>query len=173
VVVFFGDKRTFAVEVGDWVGSALRRVDLWVADQWVTCDDNLAFVSQFRIAVRDTALRLRSGQGSSLPFAGLSPVATHRRLLAGIERLDDDGELGQRSWFFDGWGPTTDNVLAFVFREGDNAVITLQFWREEHLRTRPEHVGMVLTIAIPVGELAGVLEDLAAVLDREDLPAVS
>lgn len=31
MTVFLGDKRKFAVEVGDWDGAALCRVDLWVA----------------------------------------------------------------------------------------------------------------------------------------------
>jgi hypothetical protein len=78
------------VEVGDWADSALRRVDLLAADQWLTCDDNLVFVTQFRSAVADTADWVRSGHGSPLPIAGMSPAAVHRRLLAGIRDGVDD-----------------------------------------------------------------------------------
>jgi hypothetical protein len=65
VTVFFGDKRRFAVEVGDWDGPALRRVDLWAAGQWLTCDDNMAFVRQFGRAVAGSATWLRSGHGTA------------------------------------------------------------------------------------------------------------
>jgi hypothetical protein len=32
VTVFLGDKHRFGVEIGEWVGPLLRRVDLWAAD---------------------------------------------------------------------------------------------------------------------------------------------
>lgn len=35
----------------------------------------MAFTKQFRLAVLDTAARLRSGKDSALPFAGESPGA--------------------------------------------------------------------------------------------------
>ena len=162
------------MEVGDWEGPALRRVDLWAADQWMTCDDNLAYVKQFRRAVGDTAVRLRSGDGSPLPFAGLSAAATHQRLVAGAGDEAKDDELRRQFRVFDRWGATTDNVLAFLFRDGDHLVITLQFWREEHLLKHPEHVGTVFAVEIRAAPLAGILEELVAVLDhREGLPVIS
>lgn len=163
---FFGDKRRFAAEVGRWEGPALRQVDLWVAGQWVTCDDNLAYVEQFRRAVGDSALRLRSGHGAPVPFAGLPPAAAHRRLIAGGGSEVDDDELRDRFRIFDRWGPTTDNVLAFLFRDGEHLTITLQFWRQEYLQKRPEHAGVVFTAEIQATKFVGILEDLAAVLDR-------
>lgn len=161
-----GDKQRFAAEVGEWDG-VLCQVDLWVAGNRLTCDDNMAFAKQFRLAVLDTAARLRSGEGSSLPFAGLSPEATHRRLML---RAGDDDETGAdyelRSQFrVLSWGPTTDNVTAHLFRNGDRLVITLQFWREEHLLKHPEHAGEVFVMEIPTAEFVGILEDLVAVLD--------
>ncbi|MFC8257789.1 hypothetical protein ACFUNF_09170 [Streptomyces sp. NPDC057291] len=80
MTVLLGDKSRFAAEVGAW-DNALRRVDLWAAGKWLTCDDNSIFVRQFRRDVLDTAAWLRSGQGAPLPFDGLSPEATHRRLM--------------------------------------------------------------------------------------------
>jgi hypothetical protein len=166
VAVFLGDKRRFAVEVGDWVDPALRRVNLWAADQWLTCDDNLAYVKQFRRAVEDTAIWARSGHGSPLPFANLSPATTHRRLVAGTGNDEEDYELRMQFQIFDGWGPTTDNLLAFLFHDRDHLVITLQFWREEHLLKHPEHAETVFAVEIQAAEFAGILKDLAAVLDH-------
>jgi hypothetical protein len=72
VTVLLGDKNRFAAEVGEWEHSLLR-VDLWAAGQWLTCDDNMAFVGQFRSDVTDTVAWLRSGASSPLPFDGLPP----------------------------------------------------------------------------------------------------
>jgi len=170
MMAFFGDKRRFAVEVGDWAGPALRRVDLWAAHQWLTCDDNMAFVRQFRMAVADNARWLRAGHGAALPFADLSALATHRRLVAGAGREEEDDALRRRFRVFDRWGPTTDNLTAFRFRNGDHLQITWQFWREEHLLEHPEHVGTVFTFEIRASELAAILEDTAAVLDHGGEP---
>ena len=170
---FFGDQRRFAVEVGEWAGPSLRRVDLWVAGQWVTCDDNVVYVKQFRRDAADTALWLRSGHGASVPFAGLSPVAVHRRLVAGSGCEQDDDELRRRFRAFDRWGPTTDNVLAFLFRQGEQLTITVQFWREEHLCEHPGHAGTVFALEIRAGELVEILEGLVAVLGCDESPVVN
>lgn len=161
-----GDKLKFAAEVGNWDSPELCRIDLWAASQWLTCDDNTAFVPQFRIAVSDTAAWVRSGQGSPPPFAGLSLVATHQRLLAGfaIDPEEDDG-LREEFWILQ-WGPTTDNISALGFREGTRLAITFQFWRDEHLVKHPEHAGTVFVVEMEAAEFAATLDDLTAVLDR-------
>ncbi|MEV8360981.1 hypothetical protein [Streptomyces niveus] len=156
MTVLLGDKDRFAAEVGEW-NHALRRVDLWAAGQWLTCDDNMAFVKQFRLAVLNTAAWLRSGQGSPPPFTGLSPTATHKRLM--LRAGDDDeteAEYELRSRFQTlSWGPTTDNVTAYLFREGDDLTITLQFWREP-----PERAAEIFVAEIPAAEFVETLEDL-------------
>jgi hypothetical protein len=167
VAVLLGDKSRLAVEVGDWAGPALRRVDLWAAGQWLTCDDDMAFVRQFRRDVAETAAWLRAGHGEALPFAGLSAAAAHRRLVAGAGDEEEDDALRRRFRAFDRWGPTVDNLVAFLFRDGDRLEVTWQFWREEHLLRHPEHAGTVFTLGIGTAELAGLLEDLVAVLDRD------
>ena len=93
----------------------------------------------------------------AISFPGLSPSAVHRQLLA-----DDDGLREQ--WCFLEWGPTTDNVLAHVFRESGHLVITVEFWRDEHLQRCPEHTGVVFTSEITAEELASILQNAAAVL---------
>ncbi|WP_225800273.1 hypothetical protein [Streptomyces sp. NK15101] len=162
--VVLGDKLRFAAEIGE--PGPLRRVDLWAVGKWLTCDDNMAYGPQFRRDVLDTAAWLRSGEGSPQPFAGLSAEAAHRRLVRSTTN-DDESEAAYR---LHGrfrallWGPTTDNVLAHLFREEDRLVITLEFWREEHLLSRPEDVGTVFVVEIPADEFVGILEDIAAAL---------
>ncbi|MBP0457490.1 hypothetical protein JFN87_08265 [Streptomyces bomunensis] len=126
----------------------------------------MAFASQFRRDVLDTADWLRSGQGPPLPFAGLSAEATHQRLL---RRAGDDDEpeadYQLRSRFrVLLWGPTTDNVTAHLFRQEERLVITLSFWRREHMLNHPGDAGAVLTVETPAKEFVGILEGIAASL---------
>ena len=59
-------------------------------------------------------------------------------------------------------------------RSDDLLVVTVQFWREEHLLEHPEHAGTVFAVEIQAAELADLLEDLVAVLDQgEGLSAVT
>ncbi|MBT1187893.1 hypothetical protein HET69_28880 [Streptomyces sp. CJ_13] len=161
--VLLGDKFRFAAEVGE--PGPLCRVDLWAAGNWLTCDDNVAYVPQFRRDVLDAAAWLRSGEGSPLPFAGVSAEATHRRLMqcSGDDEPEADCQLGPFRVLL--WGPTTDNVTAFLFREEDRLVITLEFWREEHLLNHPEDAGTVFMVEIPAEEFVGILDGIAAALD--------
>lgn len=127
----------------------------------------MVYVPQFRRDVLDTAVWLRSGGGSPLPFAGLSAAATHRRLM---QRAGDDDEPEadyhlRRRFRVLLWGPTTDNLTAHLFREEDRLVITLSFWREEHLLHHPEDAGAVFVVEIPAEEFVGILEGMATALD--------
>jgi len=95
-------------------------------------------------------------------------AATHRRLVAGTGQEGRDDLLRRRFRIFDRWGPTTDNLTAFAFRAGDHLEFTWQFWREAHLRIHPEHVGVVFTLEIRATEVTAALDDLVAILDRDD-----
>jgi hypothetical protein len=161
VAILLGDKNRFAVEVGEWRGRLLRRVDLWAAGQWLTCDDNTAYVPQLRLGMQADCARLRSIADSPAPFAGLPPAAVHRQLLT-----DEDGGLREQCWFLH-WGPTTDNVLAHLIRDENHLLITLEFWRKEHLRLHPEHAGAIFAVEIEADELARILQNAAAALDQD------
>jgi hypothetical protein len=49
-------------------------------------------------------------------------------------------------------------------------VITLQFWREEHVNKHPEHASKVFVVEIATTEFVGILENLVAVLDGGQNP---
>lgn len=158
VTLLLGSKERFALELGEWRGG-LRRVDAWAAGQWVTCDDNMAYVPQLRWSVQHDRARLDSITDSPRPFPGMSPAAVHRQLLANDNGLRDQ-------WSFLEWGPTTDNVLAHLFCDGNHLVLTVEFWREEHLRLHPEHAKSVFMAEIEAGELTDILENVVAALGR-------
>jgi hypothetical protein len=157
VAELFGDKTQFAAEFGEsWEGQKhLRRVDLWAAGRWLTCDDNNASVPQFTMSVQGTVNWLRSGCDLSLPYSGVSAAETHLRLLA-----VDDGSREQ--FWFPNWGPTTDNILGHVFRAGDRLVMTFEFWRETH--SIPAEHGEVFVANMLEAEFINGLEKLLAAL---------
>jgi hypothetical protein len=158
----FGDRRRFAAEVGEFYAkgptAALRRVDLWAAGRWLTCDDHTAFVGQFLGSVEHSLEWLRSGPDLSLPFPGLSPEETFRRLYATNDLDDEETWLRERFWHLLRWGPTTDNLSALLFRRGDHLLITFEFWRETH--PNPDERGVIFVAELPESELLDVLEQL-------------
>lgn len=160
-MTLFGDRQRFAAEVADLGDGSpeLCRVDLWAAGRWWTCDDNTAFVPQFCSSVRDTLRWLRSGCDLSVPFPGVSPEEAHKRLLAAY-----DGSREQ--FWFPRWGPTTDNVIAHVFRIGTRLSIPFELWRPTH--PRPEERGLVFVAELPESELITVLEQMLAALTATD-----
>jgi uncharacterized protein (TIGR02996 family) len=151
----FGDRRRFAAEVGELYepNGRTRRVDLWAAGRWLTCADHNVNVGQFRGSVTHTIQLLRSGPDLTLPFPGLSPEETFRRLYE-----VNDGSR-ERFWILlHNWGPTTDNVSALLFRRGDHLVITFKFCWDDGLN--PEERGMVFVTEIRESELLGALEQM-------------
>lgn len=161
MTALFGDKQRFAAEVGEFRDGhqQLRRVDLWAAGRWWTCDDNTAFVPQFCMSVQGSVNWLRSGCDLTQPLPEVSATEAHRRLLAA-----DDGSREQ--FWFPLWGPTTDNVTAHVFRIGDRLIIPFEFWRPTH--PRPEELGWVFVAELPEAEFVGVLEQMLAALGAPD-----
>lgn len=159
MAILIGDTCRFAAEIGDALtdSTQLRRLDLWAADQWWTCDDNSAYLPQFRSDVQSTIDWLRSGCDLSLPFPGLPPAETHRRLLA-------LGYGSRERFWFPRWGPTTDNVLAHLFRDGDRIFIPFEFWRDEH--HLPEQLGTVFVAELNETELLSVLQRMVDALDE-------
>lgn len=160
----FGDRSRFAAEVGEFYSAngQLRRVDLWAAGRWLTCDDHCVYVPQFLGSVANTIRWLRSGRDLSMPFPGLPPEETFRRLY----EADDDAR--GRFWvLLHNWGPTTDNVLPLLFRQGDHLTIAFKFWREAH--HDPEERGVIFVTELPESELLSVLEQLRDALQDDQL----
>lgn len=155
----FGERERFAVEVGAVVGggptTGLREVDLWAAGRELCCDDNAAFVPQFCFSVEATVAWLLSDKDRSLPYPELSPEENHRRLSAG------EYESCSPYRFLD-WGPTTDNLLALLFRRGPVAIVTVEFWRQTH--PRPDELGQVFVAELPERDLLRSLHQAVCVL---------
>jgi hypothetical protein len=160
----FGDRSRFCIEVGPAVAdrppAELRRVDVWAADRWLTCDDNLAFLPSFTASVAGTlGWLLTYSDAFSLrrPHPELSVADNHRRLLVYAEAGDNRDHLTYR--FMCNWGPTADNVMAHVFLEGRRAYLPFSFWREHH--HDPSELGQVFVVELPEREVLWVLHKAA------------
>ena len=158
---WFGDRSRFAIVIGEATDDSggTRRVDVWAADRWLTCDDNSVFVPHFALQLRhELGALLREPDDRSLgrPHPELSVADNHRRLRADANAGDNREYLAYR--FMD-WGPTADNVSAHLFREGGTASLPFSFWRADH--HDPTELGQVFVAELPVWELAGVLHGAA------------
>jgi hypothetical protein len=151
----FGNRATFAVDVGPLDSSDLRTVDLWAGGTLLTPVDNMAFVPAFTHLMRSSAARVRQGKVPNRPYPWLSPEENFRRLHA------DQTEFSERYWFLH-WGETVDNVAAYAYLNGD-LMIPFTFWRADH--PSPQEIGKVFLAQIPPQDLVEILEAAADFLD--------
>ncbi|MFI6273416.1 hypothetical protein [Micromonospora zamorensis] len=153
----FGDRATFAVEIGKIESRALRVVDLWLAGKRLTVDDNSAFVPFFLRIMRSSAAEVRRRDVKPCPFPGRTPEQIFWLLHA------DETELREQFWFMQ-WGETVDNLLKYAYLD-DDLVIVFQFWRATH--PSPEDLGKVFVARIPPDEFVATVEEAADLLDAE------
>jgi len=158
-VLTFGIRSRFCMEIGpldpDHPTAGLRRVDIWAADRWLTCDDNSVYLPSFTASVANSLGHLLTNPENLIchrPYAEVSVADNLRRMLAAAEAGNNSRYLSYR--FMD-WGPTTDNVSAVLFRENDVAFMPFSFWRESHHES--SELGQVFVAELPERELLWVL----------------
>ncbi|SDZ00492.1 hypothetical protein SAMN05421684_2886 [Asanoa ishikariensis] len=147
----FGDRDTFAVEVGDFDGG-LRVVDLWAGGRRLTVKDNFAYVPQFCLSMRHTIEDVRGGAVPSCPYPGHSPEENFRLLFMG------DEEFREKHWFMH-WGPTTDNLTPYAYLQDGELVLVIRFWGEE--------TDDVVVARIAPDQFVATVEAAADLLERE------
>ncbi len=163
MTTIFGRRNEFAIEIGALVDGSdtLRKVDVWAGNRWLTCDDNAAYLSQFVHSVWRELNKLmerpRKVWGTR-PFPHCTYAENHRLLLDIPEEIERD-DSRRFEYFFMDWGPTTDNLAMFLFREDGIANITFEFWRENH--HNPEEKGVVFVVSMPENELKELLLEAA------------
>jgi hypothetical protein len=155
----FGQLTRFAITVGEILtdNGGSRRVDVWAADRWLTCDDNNVNVPHFAGCLQRAVGYLLSDphHRRGRPYPELSVADNYRRLRADAE-TDNTEYLAYRIM---DWGPTADNVSMLLFREEGTAYLPFSFWRPDH--HAPSELGQVFVAELPEWELAGVLHDAA------------
>jgi hypothetical protein len=155
----YGQPGRFAITVGEILSDdgGSRRVDVWAADRWLTCDDNNVYVPHFAGCLQHAVSLLVSNplHRRGRPYPDLSVADNYRRLWADAET--DNGEYWSHRFMY--WGPTADNVSMLLFREGGTAYLPFSFWRTDH--HAPAELGQVFVAELPEWELAAVLHDAA------------
>jgi hypothetical protein len=159
----FGQRHKLAFAIGpsdnDQPTTSIRKVDIYAAGHWLTCDDNSAYVPTFAGQLKSTVdglLNENSAETRRPPFPELSAAENHRKLLAMADAGDNSAYLAFR--FLD-WGETTDNVSANLFLQEGVALIAFSFWRQEH--HAPAELGQVFVAELPERELIRVILDTA------------
>ncbi|MEH1166418.1 hypothetical protein V6V47_13620 [Micromonospora sp. CPCC 205539] len=153
----FGDRATFAVEVGDVESPHLRTVDVWAAGKQLTTDDNSAYLPSLCRAMRSTAAQVRQRNVRACPLPGRSPEAVFRLL------EQDETELREVFWFLQ-WGETLDNVSRYAYLD-DDLVLVFAFWRPTH--PFPDDLGRIFVATLPPDDFATTVLTAADLLDAE------
>jgi len=151
----FGDRATFAVEVGPLEPSDLRIVDLWAADTLLTTEDNTAFVPSFSRFLRSSAVQVRRGEVKPCPFPEHPPEQSFHLL------HPDQTGFREQYWFMR-WGETVDNVSSYAYLN-DDLVIVFTFWRTP--QPFLANLGKVFVARIPPQEFVDTLDAAADYLD--------
>lgn len=153
----FGNRDTFAVEVGEALSPNLRVVDLWAAGKMLTAYDNVAYVPSLCHYMRFAAAQVRQREIRPCPFPELSPEEIFRRLDA------DETDFREQYWFMQ-WSEIVDNVSRYAYLD-DDLVIVFAFRRADH--PSPEDLGKVFVARIPPDEFAATLDQAADRLDAK------
>ena len=130
----FGDRATFAVEVGGVATGRLRVVDLWVAGERLTVKDNAAYVPSLAYYMGLDAEKVRKREIPPSPFPGREPEEISRRLDA------DRTGFRQRFWFMQ-WTEIVDDVSIYAYLDDDLVIIFRFYQRPGEIfvsRIRPE-----------------------------------
>ncbi len=155
----YGQLARFAITVGGILSDngGSRRVDVWAADRWLTCDDNIVYVPHFAGCLQRALRGLLSDPGCrrGRPYPGLSVEDNYCRLR--VDAANDNAEY--LAYRFMDWGPTADNVGMLLFRVNGTAHVPFSFWRPDH--HDPSELGRVFVAELPEWELAQVLSDAA------------
>jgi hypothetical protein len=149
-VRLFGDRSTFAIEIGpnDPTSPSMRTVDVWIDGRSMCCYDNTAYVPQIQQSIRLEVARVRAGCISPLSNIASDSIQAHKELRSDQTNLPEEFQ-------FMHWGPTTDNLISFLFKRENHLIITSEFWRSTH---RPANeIGLITETRLLQGDLVNTL----------------
>lgn len=138
-----GDKSLFAFEIGDYCpdSPSSRSVDIWVGGHRLCLDDDSAYVSQYVTSLRD---EINHDYDVSLfedVFEGMTPEEMAAFVCSTREKESPNYNLYEDRLFptyqFLDLGPTTDNIMAFLFMTGSKALLVYSLWREDKAKDLP------------------------------------
>jgi hypothetical protein len=135
----FGDKATFAFEVGERVSGDLRTVNIFIGGRNICCDDNKPYIPQFIGSIARSAEGLKTIDEYlkfERCFSGMTVEEAHEFVKStrdeNSENYDIEDDKIYLTHSFMDWGPTTDNVTSFLLPVENKFFLTYEFWRETH-----------------------------------------
>lgn len=128
-----GDKRYFAFEIGDITQTnVLIPIDTWLNNTRLTVDDNMAYLPQYYNDLKNTILRDYTLDKFGDYLEGRSPEEAHGFISStrdeGSENCAIEDDQIYPYYRFMDWGPTTDNIMSFMFPVETGLCVTYEFW---------------------------------------------
>jgi hypothetical protein len=130
-----GHPERFAFEIGEYRDSRqLRHVDIWAGGVRLCIDDNTVYLSQFIDSLSDEIRRSYRISDFAKYLRGLSPI--EMAVFVSSTREENSPNYGMENdsiyhhYMFLNLGPTTDNLVAFLFRDTQTSYFVYSFWRE-------------------------------------------
>lgn len=139
-----GDTHQFAFEIGDYLEDipSLRRVDIWAGGRRLCLDDDSVYVPQFIASLEDELGETHEVGRFNDYLRGKSPEEMARFVISTRDEESPNYDLCDDTLYptyrvLD-LGPTTDNISAFLFRDGNRAHLVYSLWREAWRQGEPE-----------------------------------
>lgn len=155
-----GSRSQFAIEIGENQNNEtnLRYVDVWAASQLLTVVDNLVYVPQFCGSVSSDLSFLLSKldyiEEFKRPFAELT-IEDNFQMLNGAD-AGEPPKLFNKYRIMD-WGPTSDDVLMFLFIESGVCYLPFMFNHQAHSET--DEASKIFVVEILLGEFLQILHE--------------
>ena len=94
MALLIGDQSRFAIDIGDVHPSnrTIRDIDVWIAGRRMTCDDNAAYLPQFRESLRRDIGRL--AESSDWPALDEQPTLKKHTVGATLTTLVPESASG-------------------------------------------------------------------------------
>lgn len=146
--MIIGQKEIFAFDIPAMSDpeAQLRECNIFIAGKSVCCDDNMIYTIGFIAALQRELQRLMRtynflkhemlfyGKGIEETHALLRQHYTYGAAIFDYAELDKDKDIVDSidDLEFMCWGPTTDNVVAFLLPVFGRIYLSYDFWRETH-----------------------------------------
>lgn len=179
--MIIGQKEIFGFELPEMLDSAarLRECNIFIGGRSICCDDNMIYTIAFITSLQHELQRLIKtynflkhemlfyGKGIEEMHALLRQHYTYGAAIFDYAELDKDKDIVDSidDLEFMRWGPTTDNVVAFLLPVFGRIYLSYDFWRETHQPV--SEIGRVYVVEVTPYYLMKTIEEAIALLQKE------
>lgn len=152
--MILGNENNYAFKIENDENKNFKIVDIIAQNRYLSCDDNSVYLPQFISSVEQEIENLEKKN-----YATYEKNHEHKSVVE-IHKLmmEDENEEMFSLHRFMSWGPTTDNITAFLFVHNNELILSYEFWREGH--EVKEEINHVFYLKVEKCELIGLLNKL-------------